>query len=231
MKSILLIIIAVTMAVAQANENTVQAGAEIYSERCVICHGPAGMGEGFLPLTLDNYPNTSLFRQGYAEDVETIKRIILDGGVGDKSIFSPPWRNELNEAEIDSVAAFIVELHQSPESARALVANRTVAMETSSVETGRRIYKSRCALCHGETGLGDGKMSKVVKTPPPFNLTLSVMPDAYLAEIIRKGGEAMGRSYQMPPWVDELSESEIVSVIDFIKTLRVLDTRLSEGTR
>ena len=63
-------------------------------------------------------------------------------------------------------------------------------------------------------------MSKIIKNPPPYNLTLSALPDKYLKQIITQGGRAVGRSYQMPPWKDELSEEEVDSAIIYIKTLR-----------
>ena len=90
-----------------------------------------------------------------------------------------------------------------------------------NADSGRRIYESRCALCHGKSGLGDGRMAKIVKAPPPYNLTLSVMPDDYLKAIITRGGEAMGRSPQMPPWRDELSNAEIDQVMAYIKSFRI----------
>lgn len=46
------------------------------------------------------------------------------------------------------------------------------------------------------------------------------MPDAYLKDIIKKGGQAMGRSSRMPPWGTDLSDKEVASVILYIKKLR-----------
>ena len=89
-----------------------------------------------------------------------------------------------------------------------------------SLKIGRATFQGRCSLCHGKYGLGDGKMSRIIKDPPPFNLTLSRMPDVYLSSIIHKGGKAMGRSPRMPSFGGDLSESEIKSVIMYIKTLR-----------
>ena len=89
-----------------------------------------------------------------------------------------------------------------------------------TIRMGRGIYQGRCALCHGKGGEGDDKMARIIKKPPPFNLTLSRMPDAYLKDIINKGGQAMGRSSRMPPWGTDLSGKEVESVILYIKTLR-----------
>jgi cytochrome c oxidase cbb3-type subunit 3 len=84
----------------------------------------------------------------------------------------------------------------------------------------KNVYETRRVLCHGEKGLGDGRMSKVIKTPPPYNLTLSRLPKSYLMDIVSKGGAQMQRSPQMPPWGEQLSPSEINSVVDYIMQLR-----------
>ena len=89
-----------------------------------------------------------------------------------------------------------------------------------NLELGRIVFKNRCVLCHGEHGYGDVKLSKVIKNPPPYNLTTSVVPDKYLQMIIEQGGQAVGRSKHMPPWGNELTETEIRAVILYVKQLR-----------
>ncbi len=90
----------------------------------------------------------------------------------------------------------------------------------SGLEIGKNIYTVRCAICHGENGEGDGKMTKIIYDPSPANLTTSTLTDEDMQLIIHEGGEAVGRSYHMPPWKDELSKSEIFSVMNYIKALR-----------
>lgn len=36
----------------QETEPTVEIGAKVYQERCVLCHGMQAMGEGVLPMKL-----------------------------------------------------------------------------------------------------------------------------------------------------------------------------------
>ena len=218
-----LLLFAATAAVAEQPDHT--AGTAVYVERCMICHGRAGMGEGYLPLALDDYPETSLANPRIASDLSAIEQVVRKGGLDEVSAYSPPWEHELSPGEISAVSKFVAYLREAPESAATMIESRVEEHEQRPNQAGRLIYQSRCALCHGESGLGDGRMAAIVKSPPPFNLTLSVMPDAYLKEIITRGGEAMGRSVQMPPWVDELSPTEIELVIAYIKTLRQLAAR------
>ena len=93
-------------------------------------------------------------------------------------------------------------------------------VETPSMDLGGQVYESRCVQCHGMEGKGDGRLSKAIKNPPPFNLTMSVVSDDYLKQIILNGGEEMGRSPSMPPWRDKLSELQVNSVIIYLHSLR-----------
>lgn len=81
---------------------------------------------------------------------------------------------------------------------------------------GGIVFKSYCALCHGEKG--DGK-SRTIKLYPEYDLTIKITEQALLEDIIRQGGEKVGRSPFMPPWQDELSEEQIMDVISYIATL------------
>lgn len=192
-------------------------GAQLFSQRCVLCHGKQGMGEGPLPMSLKSYPSANLLHGTITQSREDVFNIIQDGS--SKTPFMPPWKDELSKDEITKLTDFVMLLRTDLSSA--LTALKKVEdTKAKSISDGRIVYETRCILCHGQTGLGDGRMSRVVKNPPPFNLTKSIMPAVYLKSIIEKGGEAMGRSKQMPPWSDQLSDKEIDAVIEYIITLR-----------
>jgi len=195
-------------------------GAEVFHYRCSLCHGNDGLGEGILPLALGNYPNTNLLEPRFGKSLRRIEDVIRKGGkmkkVNDEM---PPWEDELNRREIKSVALFNEFLHRDFEAAVAMLKDLAKGIEPSK-RIGRAIYLGRCALCHGKSGRGNGKMVRIIKNPPPFNLTLSRVDDHYLYNIIYKGGEAMNRSPKMPPWGKDLNEQEIESLILYLKTLR-----------
>lgn len=195
-------------------------GALVFQQRCALCHGSDGLGEGILPLSVNDYPPTNLLEPRYGTDPETVMRIVKHGGSKPPmSPEMPPWGDELTATQLESVVDFVIFLRQDLDSA--LVLLRTKAKELPpSLKTGRAVFLGRCALCHGRTGEGNGKMARIIKDPPPFNLTLSGAPDDYLRKIITGGGASMGRSPRMPPWGNDLSSNEIESVILYIKTLR-----------
>jgi len=87
-----------------------------------------------------------------------------------------------------------------------------------TITRGSIVYNTYCVLCHGEKGYGDGRLA-INKLPPPANLTTSILTDAQKEEIIRKGGEGVGRSPFMPPWGEELSDEQIKDLIVYLRTI------------
>lgn len=89
----------------------------------------------------------------------------------------------------------------------------------ASVIRGRIVYQTYCTLCHGLEGEGNGRAAKL-HNPPPFNLTHSVAPRDYIAQVVRKGGEAMSRGKGMPPWGDQLTDEQINDTLNFLWSIR-----------
>lgn len=91
--------------------------------------------------------------------------------------------------------------------------------QEASVIRGRLVYQNYCVLCHGSEGKGDGRAAKL-HNPPPFNLTLSGAPRDYISQVVRKGGEAMGRGKGMPPWGDQLTDEQLNDTLNFLFSIR-----------
>lgn len=201
-------------------EPTTENGAKVYSNYCSLCHGGWGMGDGSLAKRIDNYPSTDLVTPHHAKNSEDLLHVIAYGGVLDAiSVYMPPYGKELSWSDMQSVALFVELLRADSKKAKNLLA-QTDTVSSASLRVGKKIYEHRCMLCHGEEGEGDGRMAKVIKTPPPANLVVSQLDGDYLQKIIMEGGESVLRSPQMPPWRDELTASELESVILYIKSLR-----------
>jgi mono/diheme cytochrome c family protein len=195
-------------------------GAQVFGERCVLCHGELGMGKGALPLRLADYPNTSLTAANKAEARSAVLDAIAYGGAREGiSVYMPPFGKELTWTEIESVTDFIM-LFRKDQTAATNMLDKLNFGKEPSMRLGRQIFSSRCVLCHGNFGEGDGRMAKLLKSPPPADLTASRQSEAYLHLIISKGGEAVGRSKHMPPWGQQLSDTEIRSVVLFLKSIR-----------
>ncbi len=78
---------------------------------------------------------------------------------------------------------------------------KPVELKPGNVTRGAAEFKSRCALCHGLGGAGDGPMAGTLAVKPR-NLADPMWQvnetDAALDEIITKGGKAVGKSELMP---------------------------------
>lgn len=89
---------------------------------------------------------------------------------------------------------------------------------SASVARGATVYGSYCALCHGSALDGKGRAAKLY-SPPPANLVASDKNREYKELIVRRGGAALGRSEFMPPWGEELSESQIGNLLDYLDAI------------
>ena len=194
-------------------------GAAVFQERCSLCHGSDGMGEGALPLSVKEYPATNLLEPRTTYDDESLRRAITEGPLfAGISPMMPPWGDELTATQLDSVVMFVALLRKDTESAL-MTARNAAKINKPSLKFGRAVFRGRCALCHGTEAKGNGRMAERLN-PKPVNLTLSRAPDSYLKTIITLGGGEVGRSPRMPTWGDHLTDAEIDSLILHINTLR-----------
>ncbi|MGD0073000.1 MAG: cytochrome c [Candidatus Binataceae bacterium] len=94
-----------------------------------------------------------------------------------------------------------------------LVASRAWA------DDAKGLYDDKCAGCHGSSGKGDGPAgAALTPTPPNFSTSLKGKDDAYLAKIIKDGGEAVKKSASMPANSD-LTDAQIKALVQYIKGL------------
>lgn len=87
-----------------------------------------------------------------------------------------------------------------------------------------QIFSTRCAVCHGAQGRGDGPGSAGL-TPQPRNFTDAAwqesVEDAYLERIVQYGGAAVGKSPAMPSNPDLGSRPEVLTALrEHIRALR-----------
>jgi len=199
---------------------SLEEGARVYKERCVLCHSQNGGDEGLIPASLFYLEKPNLLEPKYSTDEYSLRNIIIWGGMKNKmSIFSPPWGNDLTWGEVESLIIFIMHMREKNNHAVKLL-NNIIVTKKLDIKAGQLIYNKRCAICHGITGNGKGRIAEAMKAPKPINLIQSKLSDVDLKKIISKGGISVSRSSGMPPWKNELSSIELDSVIKYIKTFR-----------
>lgn len=89
----------------------------------------------------------------------------------------------------------------------------------AAMKEAEEIYKSRCNLCHGPTGKGDGPAGAALN-PKPRDLGDAAwqksVTDEHIEKIILGGGTAVGMSPLMP------GNPDLSSKPDVIKALRLM---------
>lgn len=100
-------------------------------------------------------------------------------------------------------------------------APRSEAVEDSASHAGEMIFQTRCFVCHGREGKGDGPASTGLGatvrdlTSPSWQNSIS---DETIGSVIRNGAQAVGGSNAMPPNRD-LSDVQIQSLVRYIRGL------------
>lgn len=79
-------------------------------------------------------------------------------------------------------------------------------IEQTSPASGRDMFKSYCAACHGRLARGGGPAAAELKTAPPNLTTLAKrhdgkFPEDYVMNVLRNGAKAPAHgSSEMPVW-------------------------------
>jgi mono/diheme cytochrome c family protein len=85
-------------------------GAQIYAQRCVLCHGPEGKGDGAAAAGLNPKPRNHT--DGSYMNAQTDQQLteVIKNGKG----AMPPWGAVLSESEIQAVLKHVRSLAQPP---------------------------------------------------------------------------------------------------------------------
>lgn len=96
-----------------------------------------------------------------------------------------------------------------------------VAAAGDPARKARQVFKSKCVVCHGESGKGDGPGAAAL-TPKPRNYTDAAwqksVTDEQLKKTIVYGGAAVGKSAAMPANPDLRNQPQVVD--ELVKMIR-----------
>ena len=97
----------------------------------------------------------------------------------------------------------------------------TARAPLAPADEAKDIAESRCAMCHGKTGKGDGP-NGITLNPKPQDFTTKEwqksVSDAQVRSVILKGGGAVGKSPLMPGNPDLESKPAVVD--ELVKIVR-----------
>ena len=99
-----------------------------------------------------------------------------------------------------------------------------LGVEKGNPEQGLMLYVEYCLQCHGGQGEGWGWSNKVPPPPVPIpDLSnpdyMKQLSDGYLFDIIKGGGEAVGKTRLMPPAGRVMTDEAIRDVIAYLRSL------------
>jgi mono/diheme cytochrome c family protein len=133
-------------------------GERIYAERCAVCHGPEGRGNG--PAAPSMIPRPRDFASGFKYRTtppdhpprdEDLIRTVTNGLTGSAM---PHFHDVLSADEIRAVVSYIKRfspLFRSAQVARIPVPPRP-RPTADGLARGRAVYDKSCAVCHGADG-------------------------------------------------------------------------------
>jgi mono/diheme cytochrome c family protein len=91
------------------------------------------------------------------------------------------------------------------------------------LKEARSVFASRCAICHGDRGEGDGPAAAGLK-PQPANFRdpswQAQVTDEHIEQVIALGGAAVGKSPVMPPNPDLARRPVVSQLRALIRTMR-----------
>jgi cytochrome c6 len=79
--------------------------------------------------------------------------------------------------------------------------------------SGEAVYKAKCQMCHGATGLADSGAGKVMKVKPISDPGVKKMTEGQMLEAVRNG---MGK---MQAYKDKLTDAQIKDSVVYFRTL------------
>ncbi|SEH07271.1 c-type cytochrome [Candidatus Venteria ishoeyi] len=224
-------------------QEAISAGTKVYYQNCFYCHGDLMDGVGHFADAFNPRPINF-------QDVGTIAQLqeaflfwrITTGGPGlpkegtPWNSAMPVWHEMLSEDDVWNVITYLYDyVGQVPRMWDAAQSKVVTGMKDELVKkratmTGKDLYDFRCAVCHGDEGVGDGVAAEFLYPKPrDFSLGLfkyktspGALPprDEDLIKTINEGLQGTG----MPGWHTLMSPQQVSSLVPVIKSFDITGT-------
>ncbi len=87
------------------------------------------------------------------------------------------------------------------------------SLRAQDVASGEKVYKAKCASCHGPDGKGETAAGKATKARDLCSADVKKETDAAWTEIVVKGKN------KMPSYDKKISDAEVKDVIAYMRSL------------
>lgn len=206
-------------------------GATLYAQKCAVCHGPAGRGDGPAELVLFPKPRDltiGTFKIRSSPTLPTdadLLRVVTQGIPGT----AMPAFSVLTEPERRDVVAYVKTLstvwteQPAPKPITIPAApKRTAAL----LALGKKFYAdAECLKCHGAGGRGDGESADTLRdewgyaiVPYDFTIPGRMKAGDTVRDVYRTLRNGIGGT-PMPAYGDALSEQETWAVAYYVLSL------------
>lgn len=199
---------------------------------CQACHAPRnafGATNGKLDLSGGLIPMQNWYAPSLASPAEAgvqawsrddVVQLLEEGRTGKGAAMGPMAEvvfsstQHLTRADVGAMATFLQQLpvHQAQVKEPTKPAGDVLAL-------GARLYKAKCADCHGPQGEG----GDAAYPPLAGHRTVTMASSANLVKVIISGGfppttSGNPRPHGMPPFGHSLSDPEIAALASFVRT-------------
>ena len=203
-------------------------GERVYMERCALCHGPRGWGNGsaapsLIPRPRDFTSGDYKYKSTPADEPPTEADLLAVVRDGLDASAMPYWGDVLSEEEMLAVVRYIRDLSVIADEDPAPAPINVPARPPRSAESltrGGTLYEDNCAECHGPDGRGDW-------TPAPDDEPVRIR-DLTAPWTFRGGSEpdqlwlrlTTGmRPGPMPDYALTLTEEERWDIVGYVQSL------------
>jgi mono/diheme cytochrome c family protein len=201
---------------------------------CTLCHTKINLlggssrrdqfAGGLIPVQNWYAPSLTSDKDGGLGDW-SVKDIVdlLQAGISDRGAVYGPMAevtyHSLQYMTDDDIKAMAAYLKTLPDNDPGRKSGPSAPTNTKVFELGGQIYADKCALCHGQNGEGH------VQHYPPLARNQSIEMNSAVnpIRIVLNGGFPPGTQrnpepYGMPPFGQELSDTDAAAVVTYIRT-------------
>ncbi|MGB3714480.1 MAG: cytochrome c [Candidatus Promineifilaceae bacterium] len=97
-----------------------------------------------------------------------------------------------------------------------VIPSNPIPVDEVSLQRGEILYSIHCALCHGESGEGEGPLVEYYQDRPPSDLTSPGVGAQFDGALFRTLSQGFG---QMPTMAENLTSRERWDVINYVRHL------------
>lgn len=206
-------------------------GQALYAQKCAVCHGPTGKGDGPAEFVLFPKPRDLTSGKFKIRSTTTLPtdddlfRVVSQGIPGTAmpgwATLSPAQRWDL-VAHVKSLAPVFAQQKPPKPGVIPPAPKATPAL----IETGKKFYaEAECLKCHGATGKGDGESADTLKDEWGY----PIVPYDFTIAGRMKGGNTVRDVYRtllngiggtpMPSFADSLSPEEIWGLSYYVMSM------------